>query len=101
MIVHSTIHPVLGPDSTSGFPPLLFYRQSAASDLGAMAKRAGVRYLMLTHLIPPLGAERQGPWKIPGGGLTEADYRKAVETGGFTGTTIVGTDLASLRLPSK
>ena len=83
----STIHPVLGPDSTSGFPPLLFYRQSAASDLGAMAKRAGVRYLMLTHLIPPLGAERQGPWKIPGGGLTEADYRKAVETGGFTGTT--------------
>jgi hypothetical protein len=28
---------------------------------------------------------RQGPWKIPGGGLTEADYRKAVETGGFTG----------------
>ena len=101
VIVHSTIHPVLGPDSTSGFPPLLFYRQSAASDLGAMAKRAGVRYLMLTHLIPPLGAERQGPWKIPGGGLTEADYRKAVETGGFTGTTIVGTDLASLRLPSK
>jgi ribonuclease Z len=66
VIVHSTIHPVLGPDSTSGFPALLFYRQSAASDLGAMAKRAGVRYLMLTHLIPPLGAERQGPWKIPG-----------------------------------
>jgi ribonuclease Z len=47
VIVHSTIHPVLAPDSTSGFPPLLFYRQSAASDLGAMAKRAGARYLML------------------------------------------------------
>lgn len=101
VIVHSAIHPVLGPESTSGFPLLLFYRQSAASDLGAMAKRAGVRYLMLTHLIPPLGAERQGPWKIPGGGLTEADYRKAVETDGFTETTIVGIDLASLRLPSK
>jgi ribonuclease Z len=101
VIVHSTIHPVLGPDSTSGFPPLLFYRQSAASDLGAMAKRARARYLILTHLIPPLGAEHQGPWKIPGGALTEADYRKAVETGGFTGTTIVGTDLASLRLPQK
>jgi hypothetical protein len=26
--------------------------------------------------------------------LTEADYQKAVETGGFTGTTIVGTGLA-------
>ena len=66
-----------------------------------MAKRAGAKYLMLTHMIPPLGAERQGPWKIPGGALAEADYRKAVESGGFSGTTIVGTDLASLRLPSK
>jgi ribonuclease Z len=101
VIVHSAIHPVLGPDGGSGFPPLLFNRQSAASDLGAMAKRAGAKYLMLTHLIPPLGAERQGPWKIPGGALTEADYRKAVESSGFTGTTVVGTDLASLRLPSK
>jgi ribonuclease Z len=101
VIVHSTIHPIFGPDGNSGFPPLLFYRQSAASDLGAMAKRAGAHYLMLTHLIPPLGAERQGPWKIPGGALTEADYRKAVESAGFTGTTIVGTDLATLRLPPK
>lgn len=101
VIVHSTTHPVLGPDRNSGYPPLLFYRQSTAPDLGAMAKRAGARYLMLTHLIPPLGAERQGPWKIPGGALTEADYRKVVEEGGFTGVTIVGTDLASLRLPSK
>ena len=40
-------------------------------------------------------------WKVPGGPLTEADYRKAVEAGGFTGTTIVGTDLATLRLPAK
>ena len=101
VIVHSTTHPVLGPDRNSGYPPLLFYRQSTAPDLGAMAKRAGARYLMLTHLIPPLGAERQGPWKIPGGALTEADFRKVVEEGGFTGVTIVGTDLASLRLPSK
>ena len=56
---------------------------------------------MLTHLIPPLGAERQGPWKIPGGALTEADYRKSAENGGFTGMTIVGTDLANLRLPPR
>ncbi len=101
VIVHSTTHPVLGPDNTSGVPPLLFYRQSTATDLGALAKRAGVRYLMLTHLMPPLGAERQGPWTIPGGALTEANFRKAVESGGFTGTTIVGTDLATLRLPPK
>lgn len=101
VIVHSATHPIFGPGSASGYPALLYNRQSSASDLGAMAKRAGAKYLMLTHLIPPLGAERQGPWKIPGGALTEADFRKAVETGGFAGTTIVGTDLASLRLPAK
>ena len=66
-----------------------------------MAKRVGAKHLMLTHLIPPLGAESQGPWKIPGGALKEADYRKAVEASGFTGNVVVGTDLASIRLPSK
>jgi ribonuclease Z len=101
VIVHSTIHPVMAPDKGSGMPPPFFFRQSTASDLGAMAKRAGAKHLMLTHLIPPIGAERQGPWKIPGGPLTEADYRKAAETGGFTGNIVVGTDLASVRLPAK
>ena len=101
IIVHSTIHPVLGPDRGSGFPPASFYRQSLAPDLGAMAKRAGAQYLMLTHLAPSLGAAIHNRWKVPGGPLTEADYRKAVEAGGFTGTTIVGTDLATLRLPAK
>jgi ribonuclease Z len=101
IIVHSTIHPIMGPDKGSGMFPYAFYRQSTAADLGAMAKRAGAQYLMLTHLIPAIGAERQGPWKIPGGPLTEADYRNAVEASGFTGNIIVGTDLASVRLPPK
>jgi ribonuclease Z len=101
VIVHSTIHPIMGPDKGSGFFPHAYFRQSNAFDLGAMAKRAGAKYLMLTHMIPPLGAERQGPFKIPGGPLTEADYRKAVEESGFTGKVIVGTDLVTLRLPAK
>ena len=101
IIVHSTIHPVLGPDRGSGFPPLSYYRQSETTDLGAMAKRVGAKYLMLTHLAPSLGAVIHNRWKVPGGPLTEADYRKAVEAGGFTGITIVGTDLATLRLPAK
>ena len=101
IIVHSTIHPVMGPGKGSGMPPPIYYRQSSASDLGGMAKRVGAKYLMLTHLIPPVGAERQGPWKIPGGALTVADYRKAVEDSGFAGIIIVGTDLASVRLPAK
>jgi ribonuclease Z len=101
IIVHSAIHPVMGPDKGSGMPPPIFFRQSAASDLGALANRVGAKYLMLTHLIPPMGAVKQGPWTIPGGALMETDYRKAVEESGFTGKTVVGTDLASVRLPAK
>ena len=99
VIVHSTIHPVMGPDKESGFPAPIYYRQSTATDLGAMALRTGAKHLMLTHLIPPLNAKAQGPYPIPGGGVGEADYKKAVEDGGFTGNTVVGTDLATLRLP--
>jgi ribonuclease Z len=91
----------MAPDKGSGFFPHAYFRQSNAFDLGALAKRAGAKYLMLTHLIPPLGAEKQGPFKIPGGSLTEADYKKAVENSGFAGETIVGTDLVTLRLPPK
>jgi ribonuclease Z len=101
VIVHSVIHPVLAPGKGSGFFPHAYYRQSAASDLGAMALRAGVQHLVLSHLIPALGAERQGPFKIPGGALAEADYVKAVRDGGFTGHVLVGTDLAGIRLPAS
>lgn len=100
VIVHSTIHPVLAPDKGSGFFAHAYYRQSTASDLGGMAQRAGAKYLVLTHLIPALGADTQGPFKIPGRALTEADYTKAVRDGGFTGHVLVGTDLASIRLPA-
>ena len=101
IIVHSAIHPIMGPDKGSGMYPYAYYRQSTAPDLGAMAKRAGAKYLMLTHLIPPIGADQQYPFKVPGKPLTEADYRKAAQDGGFTGSIIVGTDLTSLRLPPK
>jgi len=101
IIVHSTMHPVLGPDRGSGFPAQSFYRQSIASDLGAMAQRVAAKYLMLTHLAPSLGAARHNRWDVPGGPLTEADYRTAVKSGGFTGVTVVGKDLTSLRLPSE
>lgn len=99
IIVHSTIHPVMGPDKDSGFPPPIFFRQSTATDLGAMAKRTGAKHLMLTHLIPPLSAKRQGPFKVPGGGLTEDDYKAAAMDGGFSGNVVVGQDLVSVQLP--
>jgi len=101
VIVHSTIHPVMGPDKDSGFPAPIYYRQSTATDLGAMAEKVGAGYLMLTHLIPPLNAIKQGPYPIPGGALSSTDYEDAVSLSGYTGNTIVGTDLVSLTLPEQ
>jgi len=101
VIVHSTMHPAMAPDKDSGMPPPVYYRQAATTDLGDMAKRVGAKYLMLTHMAPSLGAQRHGPYKIPGGPLTEADYKKVVESSGFTGNIIVGTDLKTIRLPAK
>lgn len=101
IVVHSTIHPVMGPDRDSGMRPANFYRQSTAFDLGAMAHRVGAKHLVLTHLIPPPGAPKQGPYKVPGGPVTEAAYRKAAQDGGFTGNVVVASDLMSLRLPAK
>jgi ribonuclease Z len=101
ILVHSAAHPILAPEKGSGMPAPLYYRQSNATDLGAMAQRAGVKYLMLTHLGPSIGSAMQGPWKIPGGPLGEADFMKASRDGGFSGNIIVGTDLATVRLPKK
>ena len=101
ILVHSVIHPVMGPDGTSGFPPPIYYRQTTATDLGSLAQRAGAGHLMLTHLIPPLGAPRQGLYPIEGGGLTEADYVDAVRAGGFEGGVTVGADLVGHRLVAE
>src|SRR5262245_38834653 len=90
VIVHSTIHPVMGPEKDSGFFPHAYFRQSNAFDLGTMAKRAGAKYLMLTHMIPPLGAEKQGPFKIPGGPLIEGDYRKPSRIAGLPAKRLLG-----------
>ncbi|MEO9649876.1 MAG: MBL fold metallo-hydrolase [Roseobacter sp.] len=100
VIVHSTIHPVMGPDGSTGFPPPIYFRQSTATDLGAMAERTGSAHLMLTHLIPPIGAARQGPYPLPAP-LTMADYEAAAKDGGFNGNIVVGADLAKLRLVEK
>src|SRR4051812_28122285 len=73
IIVHSAIHPIMGPDKGSGMFPYAYLRQSSVPDLGALAKRAGAKHLMLTHLIPPIGADQQCPFKVPGRPLTPAD----------------------------
>ena len=92
------MHPVFSPEAGSKFPAMVYYRQSTAGDLGAMAQRAGVKQLMLTHLIPVLDSESHGTFLIPSGPLTKADYESAAKSGGFTGQIYVGTDLLSVRL---
>lgn len=101
IIVHSTIHPVMGPDRNSGFPAPIYFRQSSAADLGAMAERVDAAHLMLTHLIPPLGAVNQGPYPIPDGPLTIADYQAAVQGAGYEGNTVVGQDLVTVTIPAQ
>ncbi|MEM9159282.1 MAG: hypothetical protein AAGB46_09555, partial [Verrucomicrobiota bacterium] len=100
ILVHSSTHPNMGPDAGGGMPPRIFFRQSTVDDLGAMAERAGIRYYMLTHLTPPIGQEnRKDGWQIPGAPLSKEDFTEAVRQGGFTGNIIVGTDLATVRIP--
>jgi ribonuclease Z len=101
ILVHSVIHPVMGPDGSTGFPPPIYNRQSTAVDLGSLSERAGVKHLMFTHLIPPVGAVRQGIFPIDGGGLTELDYVTAARDGGFKGEVTVGTDLVTVRLVAE
>ena len=101
VIVHSVIHPVFSPGQGSKFPPPVYYRQSNATDLGAMAQRAGASHLVMTHLIPALDSPSHGPFAIPGGPLNAANFESAAVEAGFKGTVHVGRDLLSLRLPLK
>ncbi len=99
VLVHSTMHPVFGPDTGSTFPSSFYHRQSNVTDLAAMASRAGVSHLMLTHLIPALNSPSHGPFVIPGGALQESDFASAAREGGFEGEIHVGKDLLTIRLP--
>lgn len=99
ILVHSVIHPAFAPGSGSTFPALTYHRQSSASDLGALAQRAGVEYLLFTHMIPALDAPAHGPYKVPGGPLEAADFESAARAAGFEGDVHVGKDLLRVRLP--
>jgi ribonuclease Z len=99
IIVHSVIHPSFAPGGGSQFPPPVYYRQSGAADLGAMARRTGSSHLVLTHMIPSIGALAHGPYAVPDRPLTATDFASAAREGGFEGKIHVGKDLLTLRLP--
>lgn len=100
ILVHSVIHPVLGPGSDTTFPPLLFNRQPSAPDVGAMAKRADVRIVIPSHMVPAINEESvAGTFTFAGGPLKKSDYQRAIREGGFRRTVVVPSDLIAVRIP--
>jgi ribonuclease Z len=99
ILVHSVIHPVFAPGGESSFPGPVYLRQSSASDLGAMAERAGISHLVMTHLIPSLNSPAHGPFQVPGGPIVAEDFQSEARQGGYQGLIYVGSDLLTLRIP--
>jgi ribonuclease Z len=98
VLVHSAIHPVFSPGAGSDFPAPVYDRQSNVTDLAAMAQRARVGQLVLTHLIPAMDTDSHGPFPIPGGALRSDDFASVAKSAGFAGPIHVGRDLLTLRL---
>ena len=67
----------------------IFNYHSDTVALGALAERARVGHLMLTHLIPQPTTPAQ-----------EAGFEADVRAGGYTGPVTVGRDLMSVRFPA-
>jgi len=97
VLVQSAVHPVFRP-SVSGFSAKYYDRQSNAVDIGAMGMRTGVKNIMLSNLIPPIGIPRFGPWLVPGGPVSAKDWVDAMELGGYEGKSHVGPDLTKCRI---
>jgi ribonuclease Z len=68
------------------FEQIFDYHADTAA-LGAMAEAAGVRHLVLTHLIPP-----------PADDVEEQAFVADVRDGGYTGPVTVGHDLLTVEL---
>jgi len=68
----------------AGYDRVLEYHADVV-ELGAMARRARVRHLVLTHLIPP-----------PLTSDDEAGFAHDVRRGGYEGELTVGTDLTTI-----
>jgi ribonuclease Z len=102
ILVHSSTHPNMGPEAGGGMPPPIFYRQSTVKDIAAMAKRAGVKHYMMTHLTPSLGEiKRIDNWKIPNAPIMEADFLRTAKESGFKGNIVVGKDLSFVQIPAE
>ena len=83
------VHEVMLSEDLIGTPrEAVMHYHSDAELLGGLARAAGVKTLMLTHLLPAPDLVEDG----------EQRYEAAVRRGGFEGELIVGSDLSSVPL---
>lgn len=84
VLVHEACRKRALAGSVAGTPlEAVFSYHADSVALGALAERAGVAHLMLTHLIPQ-----------PANDAEAAAYEGDVREGGYRGVVTVGTDLA-------
>jgi ribonuclease Z len=63
-----------------------------------MAECAGIKHLVMTHLIPSLDSASHGPFVVRGGPPGHSDFVVPARESGFQGEIYVGRDLMSTRL---
>jgi ribonuclease Z len=88
VLVHEACRATALRDLTKGtvFETVLSYHADTVP-LGALAERAGVRHLALTHLIP-----------APHNEAEEEAFAQDVRSGGYTGRVTVGRDLTTIEV---
>lgn len=88
IVVHEACRttPMKAAISGTVFETIFSYHADSVP-LGAMAQRAGIRHLVLTHLIPQPTTPDE-----------EAAFKEDVRQGGFTGVVSVGRDLMTFVL---
>jgi len=88
VVVHEACRATALRDLAKGTPleNVLSYHADTVP-LGALAQRAGVRHLVLTHLIPQPDSEAE-----------EEAFARDVRSGGYTGKITVGRDLTTINI---
>lgn len=89
VLVHEACRASVMADRIRGtvFESIFSYHADTVA-LGGLAERAGVRHLVLTHLIP-----------APADNRGEAEFEADVRAGGYEGRVTVGRDLFQVSLP--
>lgn len=86
VLVHEVIDPARVPASRAH----TIEYHAAVTEVGALAQRAGVPVLLLTHL-----------WPAPSNEDQSQSFLDGIRAGGYTGEVVVGTDLVSVSIDAS